>query len=273
MSDYLGNLVSRFLLPDGSVRPRVPSLFEPTPAGEAVPAEEPSPPSLSSSSVQEPPLPLHAGPVNPISSSSVATLPASGLPPPGGEPIRPPQPDLPGGPASPPPLRNVVRPPRGAEEDRRTMRAEGGIPLEAPARPEHEAAGAPDARIALKAEVPPEPPPIPNGPPSPDRETVVGLVLQEFPRLLAPQPILRSDRPFTGMGAISSPERPARRQGADPFSSPPSQPERPVQVTIGRVEIRAALSSPARPPRPSRSPAMTLEEYLRRRSGAEPRRP
>jgi hypothetical protein len=43
-----------------------------------------------------------------------------------------------------------------------------------------------------------------------------------------------------------------------------------VQVTIGRVEVRASLSSPAPPPRSVvREPAaLTLDQYLRQRKGA-----
>jgi hypothetical protein len=40
-----------------------------------------------------------------------------------------------------------------------------------------------------------------------------------------------------------------------------------VQVTIGRVEVRASVPAPAVPPaRPAPSPAMTLDDYLRRRT-------
>jgi len=44
------------------------------------------------------------------------------------------------------------------------------------------------------------------------------------------------------------------------------EPEPTVHVTIGRIEVRAVPNDP--PPRRERkrSPQMTLEEYLRRRS-------
>ena len=53
---------------------------------------------------------------------------------------------------------------------------------------------------------------------------------------------------------------------------PPVRPEAPaaepvIQVTIGRIEVRAT-PPPAQPsrPRPAALPALSLEEYLRRRS-------
>ncbi len=48
-----------------------------------------------------------------------------------------------------------------------------------------------------------------------------------------------------------------------------SSAERPVQVTIGRVEVRAVQPSVGRATPPSATPSMTLDEYLRGRSGAE----
>ncbi len=39
-----------------------------------------------------------------------------------------------------------------------------------------------------------------------------------------------------------------------------------IQVTIGRVEVRAMTSTPAGPARPPAAPIMTLEEYLRRKT-------
>lgn len=49
----------------------------------------------------------------------------------------------------------------------------------------------------------------------------------------------------------------------------PQRTEPTVQVTIGRVEVRATLAEPRTRKEPKRTPAMTLEEYLqKKRSGA-----
>jgi hypothetical protein len=54
---------------------------------------------------------------------------------------------------------------------------------------------------------------------------------------------------------------------ADP--PPPAQPppaEPTVQVTIGRLEVRAAIPAPAPEPRPKPRTSVSLDEYLDRRS-------
>jgi hypothetical protein len=69
-------------------------------------------------------------------------------------------------------------------------------------------------------------------------------------RLMAPLRVVPRD-------GISAPAAPLRR----PDSSEPI-----IQVTIGRIEVRA-MSQPAPPTRErSASPVMPLDEYLRRRS-------
>jgi hypothetical protein len=51
-----------------------------------------------------------------------------------------------------------------------------------------------------------------------------------------------------------------------PARSESGREETVVHVTIGRIEVRA-VREPAKPaPQPARPPAMSLEEYLRRRS-------
>jgi hypothetical protein len=53
---------------------------------------------------------------------------------------------------------------------------------------------------------------------------------------------------------------------------PISQPEPVINVTIGRIEVRATVSPQKQTPKPeSRTPVMGLEEYLRRRSGGQDR--
>jgi len=50
---------------------------------------------------------------------------------------------------------------------------------------------------------------------------------------------------------------------------PPVQTPPPVQVSIGRVEVHAAVAPapPRTPPRAPSKPAMSLDDYLRRRDG------
>jgi len=64
-------------------------------------------------------------------------------------------------------------------------------------------------------------------------------------------------------GAVA---HPARRASA--IATLPAAQPAPVQVSIGRIEIRATpAQTPTRPPGPSRTPALTLDDYLRRRHG------
>lgn len=49
-----------------------------------------------------------------------------------------------------------------------------------------------------------------------------------------------------------------------------SRPEPVINVTIGRIEVRATVSQQKQTPKSeSRTPVMSLEEYLRRRSGEQ----
>jgi hypothetical protein len=56
------------------------------------------------------------------------------------------------------------------------------------------------------------------------------------------------------------------------LEKPVPQPEPVINVTIGRIEVRASMSPQKQAPKPeSRTPVMGLEEYLRRRSGGHDR--
>ncbi|MGH8523198.1 MAG: hypothetical protein ACREXY_02975 [Gammaproteobacteria bacterium] len=55
-------------------------------------------------------------------------------------------------------------------------------------------------------------------------------------------------------------------------ASPAAGPEPVINVSIGRIEVRATLAPQKQAPRPEiRTPVMGLEEYLRRRSGGQDR--
>jgi hypothetical protein len=64
--------------------------------------------------------------------------------------------------------------------------------------------------------------------------------------------------------ARPAPAVPAARRDDPERAAPP-----PIEVTIGRIEVRlVSASSPAVPRRPARpAPALSLEEYLRLREG------
>lgn len=65
-------------------------------------------------------------------------------------------------------------------------------------------------------------------------------------------------------GIMTAPAIPA----FNPPESPPPQPEPVINVTIGRIEIRATVAvSKQKPQAASRPPVMGLDEYLRQRGG------
>jgi hypothetical protein len=58
-----------------------------------------------------------------------------------------------------------------------------------------------------------------------------------------------------------------RDDSSPPLQSPASEPPPVINVTIGRIEVRAAVASNApRRPEPSVKPLLSLDEYLRRRA-------
>jgi hypothetical protein len=107
-----------------------------------------------------------------------------------------------------------------------------------------------------------------------DRVALPAPTHEAAPRAAAPQPTREPEvtpEPARG-GALSSlgvrPLIPAARIIPAPVATAPRMSEPTIHVTIGRVEVRATP-----PPAPSRPraqitapPVMTLEEYLRRRS-------
>lgn len=126
-----------------------------------------------------------------------------------------------------------------------------------------------------------------------ERELERAPVPAESPRVATPQPTHRSRRvddpaalegPAITVASEPQPRReePEIRRPADvlvpPVAPPVLQParrsavEQPpaprVQVSIGRVEVRAVFAPPpAAPPRPRPAPAMSLDDYLKQRDG------
>jgi hypothetical protein len=75
----------------------------------------------------------------------------------------------------------------------------------------------------------------------------------------------------------AAPPSPAITRVASASPSPPANPTQetpalpPIEITIGRLEIRATQpAQPAPRPRPSRAPALGLDDYLRQRGGGIP---
>lgn len=51
------------------------------------------------------------------------------------------------------------------------------------------------------------------------------------------------------------------------FSRPADKPEPTIQVTIGRIEVRAVKQTAAKRPKPKGPAPMSLDDYLKRRNG------
>ena len=114
-----------------------------------------------------------------------------------------------------------------------------------------------------------------------DAAPVTGAVLP------ATQPPLPQDSaraaPEHGGHDLSGPPRPAQRRIRDPLALRPLLPVTPargrespqpeqttIQITIGRIEVRA-VTPPAVPAKPKATPkVMTLDEYLRRKAEGRP---
>lgn len=100
------------------------------------------------------------------------------------------------------------------------------------------------------------------------------VVVQTVPSLQRPLPAA-PDHPVVAarIGAPPPPPAPpvprvARAAEPRAIASPPSvPPETTIQVTIGRVDVRATAVSPEQRPAATTSPVMSLEEYLQSRAG------
>jgi hypothetical protein len=80
----------------------------------------------------------------------------------------------------------------------------------------------------------------------------------------------RGDRAVFGSSAIPVAARPLRNMVAEPKRQP-DQPAPTINVTIGRIEVRAEPAPAAPASKPRSTPAMNLDEYLRRRATGDNR--
>jgi hypothetical protein len=98
----------------------------------------------------------------------------------------------------------------------------------------------------------------------PDVETRIETRVENNNEPLLPRHDLKSP-PIMRLPQPAVPRVASRRLAAPKLNAPPVPPT--IQVTIGRVEVRATAATPAKPARPSAKPTLSLEDYLRGRSG------
>jgi hypothetical protein len=283
MSDYLGNLAARSLGPAQAVRPRLASRFEPVPS--AVPAFEAArEPEGLETAVEE----TVVAPAPTRAPRSVAAP---------RERIAPPEPVEEESPA--PPRRRRAR--RAPVEEEVEPAPERGRPepVRAAVVPAAPVAVVPLQRAVAGRGVQPfeASPPVPlstgveRGNDAQAKELVVPVVrsvVRDVPdRTIAPDRSLLSTPVERGTGGEASrANRSENRQPSqqEPASTilqpkvtviertpPPAHREAPaptIQVTIGRIEVRAtpAAKAPARERPAAPSSTLSLEEYLRQRS-------
>jgi len=272
MSRFLRHMVERARGLGERLERRRPALFEsrrpPSPAEDGLAIDD-----EISTGARTPSLPLstHAAMATAPEAASVAVPAESPLPASGSMTTPPPPCALPPPPSVsltiPPPAPIAARP----HEPPATLRIEAAPTITNHARRPAEAVPSPRIPPSSRAAVAPpaaSPMPMHEVTPSPRSE-----------RLREPRRTEPNSRRDTSRTELPPPARlPARAEIAGTVAHPARRasvantlaaaPPAPVQVSIGRVEIRAATAPPpARTRDPSRSPALTLDDYLRRRHG------
>ncbi len=287
MSRFLSDLLARSFAPSPAIQPRLASRYEPAsgaPSASAAPAftEEhvesiaPSFPEASLSTLRSMSIsPRPAAATEPAPTASGAPLPPARAISDFAIPDFLPRSAVPFGsaPSPRPPAPGASRMPEEAakpESDRRPPPLATTPPRTLPSRVEdavHPGDSSPAFPSLFFPRRDPRPSRAPFAPASPEAEprppaapttSFPGPVTAPVPSSPAP-PLLSPPSTPPSVSSVASPE-----------SSPAPAPS--IQVTIGRVEIRAAPPppAPARPAAsaPARRPALPLEEYLRRRDAA-----
>jgi hypothetical protein len=250
MRDYLDSLIDRHLDAAPQIKPRLPSMFEPEnfQGGLDVAATDNNTPEMeetvSGPSVRTKIAPSHVEPMDPPRVAHIATpktpatvqaMQAKADPIPGWHPqTRPPE-----------SMVNEGQKPSVLQKDESRRRKNPPVPI-VPARKEEAATGSYPVKTASSKELMGR-----AHHPNP-RSTADGLtqgLLHPSATLIAPL-----------IPALAGPERSN------------SKPEPVINVTIGRIEVRATASQQKQTSKPERRiPVMSLEEYLRHRSGGQDR--
>lgn len=240
MSGFLSNLVARAMPTTPSIRPRLPSLYE-----------------AASSNIEPSPLEM-TGEITAPKTDPTAPRTLPPTPSPSTRPsIREPANDLVPGQDSNP--QEIGDP---ANEMMPTARRDDNGPMRRPISPPNLSVASPTwdpSNVPAAAPVP-EVGPRP-GHVEPQRSMSSPRVTAERPRRPQVFPV-RSAAAAMDSGPASNAARSTSSQAPSREPSATS-----VEVTIGRVEVRAVMT-PARTERPAASSGQSLETYLRRRSGA-----
>jgi hypothetical protein len=274
MSDYLSRAAERVSGTNAAIRPALPSLFEPE-KHEDVAAAPSSPESRSNVEVEPASntAEKNAGAVSGIQERVTSVLALAPETPAAVTPAEKSKSKLEQkfGDVVPPKVRGDSRELESSSEkssfpERSDMRPRvaQSIPVVEPSAetkesPPHSRATRSQAGVEPSVELPHELPPQRS--PQPDRPRVIERVTKD---LQSPIPVTPASR----RRIVSI--RPTQRQNPVRSADRESSSERTIHVTIGRLEVRAVQSAPARPkPVPPR-PRISLEEYLRSRNrGAE----
>jgi hypothetical protein len=260
MKDLLTHLVLRALAPPTELRARLPSRFE-EPAAASGPEAEPAESEWASAPPPEPPPPdaptraaepLRATPIPPSGARTALSARADRQ---GShdEAARAPVP-RPTAPAhdSPTPagLAETAaapaehRPPARPADDVSRSQEPAGWEAGAPAIGKASAVNHPVRNLSQ--------PKDPTRPPAPNRKAPAGQPLEVHPRKIttaATSPVRTAKPTIAGTAAAAS--------------DPP-----PIQVTIGRIEVRAVPAPAPPPPAMPPAPRLSLDDYLRK--GARP---
>jgi hypothetical protein len=270
MSGFWRHLAERSLGHAEAVRPRLTGRFEPPP-GVQRPVEETLEVEAARPAAAQPEPAPRREPATPARAQVPATAPAEE------SAARPQPPSAEGGPHPALPAEQygervepVVRPapvaPVAEPGPRPALRHEDDRLLEAKPRPAATQAPAvrtepPDTRPAAEPVAPASQREPVSEPPQAARSAAIQPVIRPVERA-APATPERTERP----AGEQAPAAPGPRVDQPAAGTPPSIPS--VQVSIGRVEVRAVFAPPAPPPARGRpAPVMSLDEYLKSRDG------
>ena len=265
MRDFLDNLIDRHADVAPQIKPRLPSIFEPAVSrgGLDLAVKEEATTPEETETLRQPPraaqpvgLPTVAEPVRPIASPA-PTVPVEEEKPSVKVGLNKPvfslsqrEPEL--NETFPEPSATLIAPVMGrvrhAHQEERMEHTSPNLKATAKEQPPvKESLNRPVFSLSPR-ETPTLPPPLQGRSEKGVRGLNQGLVNPSTP-LIAPV-----------IPSMAGPERPV------------SRPEPVINVTIGRIEVRATVSPQRQTPKTeSRTPVMGLEEYLRRRSGGQDR--